>query len=59
MAKCKICNVELELDDALDAYLEDPKVIVKEDGHCPKCGKNYIWFDYFEYKSSSEPKEYD
>ena len=20
MAKCKICNVELELDDALDAY---------------------------------------
>lgn len=57
MPECKYCNVELEFDDTIDEDWDDDTVIAKEVGHCPKCNKNYFWFDYFEYKRSSQPKE--
>ena len=49
MPECKYCNVELEFDDTIDEDTDESEVAMKEIGHCPKCGKDYVWFDIYKY----------
>lgn len=59
MPECKYCNVELEFDDTIDEYADDTIVKMKELGHCPKCGKDYKWFDVYKYSYFEDLEECD
>lgn len=59
MPECKYCNVELELDDTIDEDADESEVAMKEVGHCPKCGKDYKWFDIYKYSHYRDLEECD
>lgn len=46
MAKCPICDVDLEVDDTYDMHYDTDfgmTLTLNQIGHCPNCDRNYQW----------------
>lgn len=41
MAKCPICDVDLEVDDTYDMDYDDDGMTLYQIGHCSKCDREY------------------
>lgn len=50
--KCPHCGEEIEEDDRIDISVDDDYVECKMVGHCPECGRNYSWYELYQYKKS-------
>ena len=51
MAKCPICDVDLEVDDTYDTHYDtDFNMILtlNQIGHCPKCDRSYQWDECYD-----------
>ena len=51
MAKCPICDVDLEVDDTYDFHYDtefNMTFILNQIGHCPKCDRNYQWDECYD-----------
>lgn len=57
MPKCKHCGTELEFDDTYDQYCDADIVCLYEVGHCPNCGKEYKWKDYYKFSDYEDLEE--
>lgn len=56
MAKCPICNVDLEVDDVYDTHYDadyNMTFILNQVGHCPKCDRNYQWDECYDLRNKS------
>ena len=56
MPNCE-CNEELEIDCYEDLEQDGDTVSVQIYGHCPKCNRQYKWFDFYELSSWGELTE--
>ena len=48
MAKCPICNVDLETDDTYDFEYDYEGIDLRVVGHCPNCERKYPWSEFAE-----------
>ena len=51
MAKCPICDVDLEVDDTYDFHYDtefNMTFTLKQIDHCPKCDRNYQWHECYD-----------
>ena len=51
MAKCPICDVDLEVDDTYDTHYDtdfNMTLILNQIGHCPNCDRNYQWDECYD-----------
>jgi hypothetical protein len=51
MAKCPICNVDLEIDDTYDIHYDTDftmTLTLNQLGHCPKCDRDYQWDECYD-----------
>ena len=51
MAKCLICDVDLEVDDTYDMHYDtdfNMTLTLNQIGHCPKCDRNYQWDECYD-----------
>lgn len=55
--KCPKCGCELETDDTIDIDHEGSYISCLVVGHCPKCGADYHWTEYFEFDRVSNLME--
>ena len=47
--KCTKCGCYLETDDTIDFDHEGSYISCSVVGHCPECGTDYQWTEYFEF----------
>lgn len=53
---CPACEEDLEYTDfVLDDYNGD-EVWFESHGHCPKCGREYRWYDKYNFAGITEPE---
>lgn len=49
MLECIKCGTELKFDETVEIQVDASEAVLKELGHCPKCGKKYKWLDVYVY----------
>lgn len=57
MPECIYCQTELELDDHIDADIDCDEVRSKAVGHCPKCGKDFMWYEIYRFEKITDLSE--
>ena len=57
MPECTKCKCELEFDDTYDEYADESIVVLYEKGHCPKCGKKFLWRDEYRFNQFTDLEE--
>lgn len=51
MAKCPICDVNIEIDDTIDIDYDvefNKTFTLNRVGHCPRCNRNYQWEECYD-----------
>ena len=53
---CPACEGDLEYADFVLDDCDGDVVWFESRGHCPKCGKEYRWYDKYNFAGITEPK---
>ena len=56
MPMCPVCETEIEYDDFMFDDCDGDAVYFKSRGHCPKCGREYRWYDSYHFAGVTEPE---
>ena len=54
--KCKVCDGMIEEFECGDMEVQEDRIILEKVGECKKCGRTYLWQEYFFYANTTEPE---
>lgn len=54
---CPYCHEEIDFDEHSDIEDLGAEIYCKATGHCPQCGRDFTWTDYFVLKEFLDLKE--
>ena len=53
---CSICDTELEYNEFVFDDYDGDVVWFKSHGYCPKCGRDYRWYDKYNFAGVTKPE---
>lgn len=56
MPMCSVCETEIEYTEFTYDDCDGDVVYFKSRGRCPKCGREYRWYDKYNFAGVTEPK---
>ena len=56
MPMCSVCETEIEYTEFVFDDCDGDAVWFKSLGHCPKCGREYRWYDKYNFAGVTEPE---